>query len=353
MRIVEKMSTRAAIREISSGRNLSENQAYRVASDIITGETTPLQIAALLVGLRTKGETVGEILGFVRAMRVHMTKVCVPGDGLVDTCGTGGDAVVVNGAPQSTFNVSTVAAIVAAGAGCRVAKHGNGAISSRCGSADVLRALGVPVELAAHDAAQCIDEIGVGFLFAPVFHRSLKNAAAARREIGIRTIFNVAGPLANPAGAQRQLVGVFDGALTEPIAQVLRELGSTHCMIVHGEDGVDELSVTGPTRVTELRDGEIHTYTVHPHDFGLSAAGLDDVQGGDAECNAEIAVQVLKGVRGAARDMVLLNAGAAIYVGGACESLGQGVLLAGASIDSGRALHKLTALQACGSRQTV
>jgi anthranilate phosphoribosyltransferase len=269
----------------------------------------------------------------------------VSGDSLVDTCGTGGDAVAVDGIPTGTFNVSTVAAFVAAAAGCRVAKHGNRAISSRCGSADVLRILNVPVENTPQEAAQSIEDVGLGFLFAPLFHASLKHAATPRREIGIRTIFNLAGPLTNPAGAHRQVVGVYDAALTTPIAQVLRQLGPAHSLVVHGEDGVDEISVTGPTRVAELRDGHVETYTISPIDFGISAAHPADVRGGDPEHNAELANRVLRGDLGPPRDMVLLNAGAAIYVGGKADSMARGVSLAAECIDAGRALEKLHALQ--------
>jgi anthranilate phosphoribosyltransferase len=309
------------------------------------GKATAAQVAALLVGLRMKGETVDEILGIVKAMRARMTPVRVTGDSLVDTCGTGGDAVTLGGVPTGTFNISTVAAFVAAGAGCRVAKHGNRAISSQCGSADVLHALGLPVEMPPEASAHCIDQIGIGFLYAPLFHGSLRHAATPRREIGIRTILNIAGPLVNPAGARRQLIGVFDASLTEPLAQVLLDLGSTHCLVVHGEDGLDEISLSGPTRVTELRDARIRTYSIDPTEFGLKTSDLVGVQGGDAEVNAEITTHVLSGAHGPTRDIVLLNAGAAIYVSGQCDSLDEGVRLAAESIDSGKAKGKLHALR--------
>ncbi len=347
------MTVQQAVRDVVSGKNLDESVANRVASAIMAGEATPAQIGALLVGLRMKGETVEEILGFVKAMRARMIPVRVSGDRLIDTCGTGGDAGAVGPVPIGTFNVSTVAAFVAAGAGCRVAKHGNLAVSSRCGSADLLRALGLAVEMSAAESARCIEEIGIGFLFAPLFHQSLRHAVKPRREIGVRTILNIAGPLANPAGARRQLVGVFDGSLTEPLAHVLHELGSTHSLIVHGEDGLDEISVTGPTRVTELRGGRTRTFTIHPHEFGLNTASLADIQGGDSKTNAQIAVQVLSGARGPARDIVLLNAGAAIYVSGRCDSLSSGITLAAESIDSGRAIGKLHALRGRTSEALV
>ena len=339
------MTVQEAVRDIVAGKNLGERGACCIASAIMSGQATAAQIGALLVGLRMKGETVEEILGFVRTLRDRMVRVCVSIDGLIDTCGTGGDAAIVDGITTGTFNVSTVAAFVAAGAGCRVAKHGNRAVSSRCGSADVLRALELPVEATATESARWIDEIGLGFLFAPQFHPSLKHAVKPRHELGVRTILNIAGPLANPAGAKRQLVGVFDGALTELMARVLLELGSTHCMVVHSEDGLDEISISAPTRVTELRDGHTRTYTIRPEEFGLTVARLEDIRGGDAKVNAEIALQVLRGVRGPKRDIVLLNAAAAIYVSGRCDSLSKGIPLAEQSIDSGQAMEKLQALR--------
>lgn len=339
------MTVQEAVRDIVAGKNLGERGACCIASAIMSGQATAAQIGALLVGLRMKGETVEEILGFVRTLRDRMVRVCVSIDGLIDTCGTGGDAAIVDGITTGTFNVSTVAAFVAAGAGCRVAKHGNRAVSSRCGSADVLRALELPVEATATESARWIDEIGLAFLFAPQFHPSLKHAVKPRLELGLRTILNIAGPLANPAGAKRQLVGVFDPALTETLAQVLLELGSTHCMVVHSEEGLDEISISAPTRVTELRDGHTRTYTIRPEEFGLTVARLEDIRGGDAKVNAEIALQVLRGVRGPKRDIVLLNAAAAIYVSGRCDSLSMSIPLAEQSIDSGQAMEKLQALR--------
>ena len=335
------MTIQDAIRELVAGTSLREDEAYQVACAIITGEATDAQIGGLLVGLRMKGEVVEEILGFARAMRDHVTPVPLPPDKLVDTCGTGGDGA-------GTFNISTVAAFVAAGAGCRVAKHGNRKISSHCGSADVLQALGVRIDMAVEQSAECIEKIGVGFLFAPLFHKSLRHAAGPRREIGLRTILNIVGPLTNPAGARRQLIGVFDGHLTEPIARVLLQLGSSHCLVVHGDDGLDEISLTGPTRVTELRDGKMRTYTTTPEEFGFRRAVLEDLRGGDEKVNADIVLSVLRGSPGPKRDIVLLNAGAAIYVGGLCASLQEGVVLAAESIDSGKAIDKLEALRRCG-----
>ena len=289
--------------------------------------------------MRTKGETVDEILGFVRAMRLQATAVRPRSAGVIDTCGTGGDGT-------GTFNISTVSAFVAAGAGCRVAKHGNRSVSSHCGSADVLKALGVNIEMPAERAAQCIDEIGVGFLFAPQYHPGARHAAGPRREIGVRTIFNMLGPLLNPAGAKRQVTGVYERTLTEPIAEVLRRLGAEHCLVVHGEDGLDEITLSGRTFVTELRDGTLRSLTVEPPDFGLASAPLDELRGGDAAANAETARRVLAGKQGPQRDVVLLNAGAAVYVGGGADSLAAGVQRAAESIDTGRARAALDALVA-------
>jgi anthranilate phosphoribosyltransferase len=286
-----------------------------------------------------KGETVDEITGFVRAMRQGATRVAVCSDRLVDTCGTGGDR-------SRTFNISTVSAFVAAGAGCKVAKHGNRSISSHCGSADVLKSLGVDVEMTPEESAHCIDEIGVGFLFAPQYHSGARHAAGPRREIGVRTIFNMLGPLLNPAGAQRQLMGVYDRRLTHPIAQVLQRLGSVHCLVVHGEDGLDEIALAGQTFVTELSDGALRSFTIRPEEFGIAPIPLVALRGNDAQTNARIARDVLDGKPGPARDVVLLNAGASIYVGGQADSIGAGVRRAGESIDTGSARAKLDALVA-------
>jgi anthranilate phosphoribosyltransferase len=331
------MTLQQAIRKVVEGRGLTEDQAASVAYAIMGGRATPSQIAALLIGLRIKGESVEEITGFVRAMRQGATPAPARSDNLVDTCGTGGD-------DSGTFNISTVSAFVAASAGCKVAKHGNRSISSRCGSADVLQALGVNVEMPPERTARCIDEIGVGFLFAPQYHPGARHAATPRREIGVRTIFNMLGPLLNPAGAKRQLLGVYDRKLVEPIAQVLQRLGSTHCLVVHGEDGLDELTLAGKTFVAELKDGVVRTFTVSPEELGVSAAERDALQGGDAESNARITRAVLDGEPGPARDVVLLNAGAAIYVAARAPSIAAGVRHAAEAIDSGLARATLDAL---------
>jgi anthranilate phosphoribosyltransferase len=333
------MTVPEAIQLLVDGRDLSEQQAAEVAAEIMAGNATPAQISGLLVALRIKGESVDEIVGFIRTMRRGATPAPARADNLVDTCGTGGDK-------SGTFNISTVSAFVAAGAGCHVAKHGNRAQSSNCGSADVLQALGVDVEMPPEESARCIDEIGVGFLFAPQYHPGARHAAGPRREIGVRTIFNVLGPLLNPAGARRQLIGVYDAELTEPIAQVLCRLGSVHCLVVHGEDGLDEIALAGKTRVTELKDGSIRSSFITPSEFGIAPATADTLRGGTVTDNARIVREVLGGRTGPTRDVVLLNAGATIYVGGQADSISLGVARAAESIDSGRARAKLDALVA-------
>jgi anthranilate phosphoribosyltransferase len=328
----------AAIRKVTDGQSLSEQEAFSVASAIMAGQATPAQIAALLVALRVKGETTDEITGFAQAMRRGATPLPLPPEDLVDTCGTGGDG-------SGTFNISTVSAFVAAGAGCKVAKHGNRSISSRCGSADVLRALGVNIELPPETTARCIEQIGVGFLFAPLYHQSMKHAAGPRREIGVRSIFNILGPLANPAGAKRQLLGVFKRELTETLARVLQTLGSVHCLVVHGEDGLDEITLMGSTYVSELHDGHVRSYRLTPEDLGLKRAKPEQLAGGEPEANARIALAVLGGKPGPTRDIVLLNAAAVIHVSGRAGSLPEGVKQAAESLDSGRALGALEALR--------
>jgi anthranilate phosphoribosyltransferase len=335
----------AAIHQVVLGRRMQEPEAYGVAGSIMRGDATPAQIAALLVAMRIRGETVEEISGFVRAMRERAERIEGFEETAVDSCGTGGDG-------KGSFNVSTVVAFVAAGAGCTVAKHGNRAVSGKCGSAEVLEALGVEVEVGPAEAKRQLEKNGLCFLFAPRYHRAARLAARPRREIGIRSIFNIVGPLTNPAGVRRQLVGVFDPHLTKPLAQVLSRLGATHCMVVHGEDGLDEITLNGVTQVSELKDGSIRTYALDPQQLGLRRRSLNEVQGGDPARNARIALDVLSGESGAEREIVLLNAGAAIYVGGKASSVKEGVTLAAASIDSGRALAKLDALRTRSVRTT-
>ena len=332
------MDIKTAISKVIEGKSLSFEEMTQVATEIMEGNTTDAQIGALLVALHLKGETVDEITGFARAMRSKVTKIPCQKNRLVDTCGTGGDK-------SGTFNVSTVSAFVASGAGCRVAKHGNRSITSQCGSADLFKALNVNVEIPAEKMGECIDQNGIGFLFAPLLHPAMKYAIGPRREIGVRTIFNILGPLTNPAGAKRQLMGVFQNSLTVTLASVLQQLGSEHVMVVHGEDGLDEITITGKTYISESRNGEIRNYTISPEDFGLKSASLNDIKGGSPEDNVRIAQEILSGKEGAPLDIVSLNAGAVIYVAGKADSIQDGIVMARESIQSGAAMRKLEALQ--------
>lgn len=304
---------------------------------IMAGEATAAQIAAFLVALRMKGETVEEIVGFVEAMRERAVALPTRVEGLVDTCGTGGDGA-------DTFNISTAAAIVAAAGGVSVAKHGNRAVSSRCGSADVLEALGVAIQLTPEGAARCLERTGLCFLFAPLYHPSMRHAAGPRREIGLRTVFNLLGPLANPARAERQVVGVYDRRLVPVVAEVLRELGARHCLVVASHDGLDELSIAAPTDVCEVKNGRITSYTVTPEDVGLSRHAPETMRGGNPAANAALIRRIFAGEKGGARDVVALNAGAALYVGGRAASMAEGVRTAQALIDEGAAAAKLEEL---------
>jgi anthranilate phosphoribosyltransferase len=324
--------------KIVDGHEVDHVEAQAAMAEIMSGEATQAQIGAFLVALRMRGETVEQIEGFARAMRGNCIKIRSRHQDLVDTCGTGGDLL-------DTFNVSTAAALVAAAAGVPIAKHGNRSVSSQCGSADVLMELGVCIELEPGQVEACLDELGIGFLFAPSLHPAMKHAIGPRRELGLRTVFNILGPLTNPAGAERQLLGVFDAELTEVLARTLGRLGSKHAMIVHGLSGLDELSTLGPTQVTELRDGEVTSYTVDPDELGLPRAAPEDIEGGDPQRSAEVLVAAISGERGPRRDIVLLNAGAAIYVGGKCDDLAEGIDMAASVIDSGAAREKLEALR--------
>ena len=337
------MDIKQAIQTVIDSKDLTEQEMMAVANTIMSGEATDSQIGGLLVALRMKGETLEEITGFARVMREKATRIETRNNHLVDTCGTGGDK-------SGTFNISTISALVAAGAGCSVAKHGNRSVSSQCGSADVLKALGVNLELSPEQVGQCIDETGIGFLFAPMLHSAMKYAIGPRREMGVRTIFNVLGPLTNPAGAKRQLMGVFDGSLTEPLAHVLKELDSEHVMIVHGEDGLDEITLTGNTRISELKDGSVVTYDIHPEDFGFKTCSSADLKGGDPASNAEIAKRILRGEKGAKRDVVLMNAGAVIYTGGKADSYEAGIEIAAETIDNGKAMDALERLVALSNK---
>jgi len=336
-----------AIKKVVEREDLTSEEAEAVLDQIMTGQCTDAQIASLLTALRMKGETVDELTGFARVMRRKaapvrpQTLVSALGgterEALIDTCGTGGDV-------SGSFNVSTATAFVVAGAGVRVAKHGNRSVSSQCGSADVVEALGVRIELQANRIARCIDEVGIGFLHAPLLHDAMKYVALARRQMGIRTIFNMLGPLTNPAGANTQVVGVYAANLTDLLARVLGELGCTRALVVHGGDGLDELTITGESKITEWKNGESSTYFIVPEDFGLKRASLSDIRGGDASQNSGIILEVLKGTRGAKRDIVLLNAAAAFVASSKANDLGEGVQIAARSIDNGNALRKLEQL---------
>ena len=326
-----------AIGDLIAGADLGRARTRAVMDQIMSGQATDAQIGAFLVALRIKGETIDEIVGCAEVMREKATPITTTRPDLIDTCGTGGDA-------SGTFNISTTVAFVACGAGLAVAKHGNRSISSQCGSADVLAALGVNVEASPEKVGECIDEVGIGFLFAIALHGAMKHAIGPRRELATRTVFNILGPLTNPAGAKRQLIGVFDGALTEALAGVLRELGSEQALVVHGSDGLDEITLTGPTQVTELRDGQISTRQIHPGDFGLQTVSAEVLKGGDADYNARILRGVLDGEEGPQRDVVLLNAAAAMVVGGLAEDITAGLDVARASIDSGKARQALDRL---------
>ncbi|HEX4463388.1 MAG TPA: anthranilate phosphoribosyltransferase [Solirubrobacterales bacterium] len=331
-----------AIDAVCNGDHLTADHAATVLAEIMEGRSSEVQTAAFLIALRAKGETVPELVGLARTMRALATPVTTTRTDLVDTAGTGGG--------PSTFNVSTTAALVAAAAGCAVAKHGNRSATSKCGSADLLEALGVNIELEPEQVGRCIDEVGFGFMFAPRHHRATAHVVPVRKQLGVRTIFNFLGPLTNPAGAQRQLLGVSDRHYQETIAEALVGLGSERAMVVSAEDGVDELSISARTRVIEVRDGRTEEHYVEASDLGLSTAELSDVAGGTPEQNAAASRGVLAGELGPRRDLVLLNAGAAIYVGDGAEDLATGVEKAGAAIDSGAAAELLGRLiEATGS----
>ena len=314
----------------------------------MSGAATNAQIAAFLTAMRMKGETVEELIGFAQVMRQKVERVPTGGTAvaaltgtdremLIDTCGTGGDA-------SGTFNVSTATAFVVAGAGLKVAKHGNRSVSSLCGSADVVEKLGISLDLPPAKVGRCVDEVGIGFLYAPLLHTAMKHVMAARREMGIRTVFNMLGPLTNPAGANAQVIGVYSAALTEPLARVLAELGTIRAFVVHGADGLDEISTTGESRISEVREGSVRSFTVVPEEFGVARASIADLRGGDREQNAEIIREILDGGRGPRRDIVLVNAAAALVAGGMCRDLREGVDRAGRSIDGGAARGRLEAL---------
>lgn len=335
------MTLQLALKNIAAGETLSREEAQCVMGEIMDGEASQLQVAAMLGALRMRGETLDEIVGFASAMRARAVPVPARSTPLVDTCGTGGDA---SRHSISTFNVSTAATFIASGAGVLIAKHGNRAMSSRCGSADVLEHLGVNLNLSAEKIAQSIDEIGIGFMFAPVHHPAMKHVAPIRRELGIRTIFNLLGPLVNPASASRQVMGVSDARWLRPIAEVLRALGSERAIICHSQDGLDEFSTCAPTDYIELKNGELTEKTLDPSELGLSCADPKMLEGGDAARNAEIIQQLLHDGNGASADIACLNAAASSIVASHVEDFDSGLKLARASIQSGAAREKLIRL---------
>jgi anthranilate phosphoribosyltransferase len=332
-----------ALEQVLNGHDLSHADMLAIMQQVMGGELTPVQIAGLVVALRVKGESVDEITAAATVMRQLSAKVDISDSThLIDTCGTGGDGI-------QTFNVSTVSAFVAAAAGAKVAKHGGRSVSSTCGSADVLEALGVNVNLTPEQVANCVNQIGIGFMFAPNHHSAMKHAAPVRRELGVRTIFNLLGPLTNPASAKRQVMGVFSKDLTLKLAKVLKNLGSEHVLVVHGADGMDEISFTGDTFVAELKDGKVREYTLNPAQFGLKLHALKSIRVENAQQSKTMILDVLEGKsnvgkNSAARDIVLLNAGAAIYTAGLQANIQEGIEHAAKVIDSGAALAKLQAL---------
>ena len=330
---------RETIQKVVDGHDLTERETVDTMNEIMSGEATPAQVASFITALRIKGETIEEITGAARVMREKSTKIHTKHPFAVDTCGTGGDG-------SHSFNISTTAAFVVAGTGIPVAKHGNRAASSQSGSADVLKALGVNIEIGPEQVGACIDDVGIGFLFAVTLHGAMKYAIGPRQEIGIRTIFNVLGPLTNPAGAQAQVLGVYAPTLTKSLANVLKNLGSQRALVVHGGDGLDEITTTTTTQVSELSDGEINTYMLDPTELGIPTAQASDLKGGTPEENAEMTLSVLRGEKGPKRDIVLLNAAAAIVAGGKAADIAAGLAAAAESIDSGRALERLEGLKA-------
>lgn len=329
------MTPQEALQRIIAHQEIMHDDMVSLMRQIMQGDISPVLIAAIITGLRVKRETIVEITAAAQVMREFASKVAVPDHThLVDTCGTGGDSL-------HTFNISTAAAFVAAAAGARVAKHGGRSVSSKSGSADVLEALGVNLNQTPQQVAQSVGEIGVGFMFAPNYHAAMKHAAPVRRELGIKTLFNILGPLTNPANAKRQVLGVFNADLVETLAHVLQRLGSEHVLIVHGSDGLDEITITGETRIGELKNGQVNVYTVRPEDFGLKTSPIEAIQVTNSEHAKTMLLSVLENTAGTARDIVLMNAGAAIYAAGVTDTLAQGVQSALRAIESGAALKKL------------
>jgi anthranilate phosphoribosyltransferase len=331
------------IAKVASGTALTRDEAARAFDRMMSGEATPSQMGGLLMALRVRGETVDEITGAVSTMRSKMQKVAAPPDA-IDVVGTGGDA-------SGSFNVSTCAALIVAGAGVPVAKHGNRALSSRSGSADVLGALGVKIELRPDEITRCMYEAGIGFMFAPAHHPATKNVASTRVELGTRTIFNLLGPLSNPASVKRQMIGAFSRQWIEPMAQVLRNLGSECVWVAHGSDGLDEITTSGPTHIAALENGNIRTFEINPEDIGVARAKSEALRGGDAETNAAALMSVLKGEKGPYRDIAILNAAAALVVAGRAKDLKDAATLAAKSVDSGDAKDRLDRLVAVSNAQ--
>ena len=351
------MIVEALHRIANHGESLSRDEARGVMAEVLAGKCSDAQIAALLVALHMKGETVEEIVGFAEAIRQAATPLKVAGnstidvsgterDALVDTCGTGGDA-------SGTFNISTATALVAAGAGVRVAKHGNRSVTSKCGSADVMEALGVNINLPVSQIAACLQEVGIAFLFAPAMHSAMKYVQPARRELRLRTVFNLLGPLTNPAKASAQVVGVYSDDLVEKLAEALSMLGLRRAMVVHGHDGLDEITISGTTRVAEVRDGQVRTYEVTPEEFGLKRAPIESISGGDAAENARIIREILSGKKSPCRDVVLLNAAATLVAAGRANLLSEAMPMAAKSIDSGAARSRLDSLVAFTQRHSA
>lgn len=332
------MNILEALARVIRRENLSREEAAQVMAQLMSGEATHAQVAAFLIAMHMKGESVAEITGLAETMRRFATRVVTKRHPLVDTCGTGGDH-------SGTFNISTAAALVASGAGVAIAKHGNRSATSLCGSADVLEALGVNIDATPEQVGHCIDEVGIGFLFARTLHSAMKHVAPVRSEIKVRTIFNILGPLTNPAGADGQVMGVFDATLVEPIAHVLNELGARHAFVVAGTDGLDEITLGGATKVAEVKDRQVKTYEIAPEEFGLPRIAKEELAGGDVAQNAKILLSVLEGKMSVHRDIVLLNAAPAIVAGEKADTLLQGIDLAAQSIDSGEALKKLEQLK--------
>ncbi len=331
------MSFQEILHKVVSGENLSEFEMMNAMTQVMEGKVGDAQLAAFLTALQFKHETVPEIVGAARVMRAKAEKAKVKATHIVDTCGTGGDGA-------DTFNISTAVAFVVAGAEVTVAKHGNRAVSSKSGSADVLKCLGVNIEASLPTVERCIEEVEIGFLFAPLMHKAMKHAATVRKELGFRTIFNLLGPLTNPANAHAQVLGVYDSRWVNPIAEVLRDLGSRRALVVHGFDGLDEITLTGETQVSELKNDNVTSFTIDPKEYGYSLCSAKDLKGGSPEENAGIIREILNGATGPKTDIVILNAAAAIYVGGKAESIERGILVAANSIGSGAANKKLEEL---------